>query len=67
MTRVTFEGLELYEWKLSCTVLKGEEGRNALDLPGGETKNRPNTKDKEPRAKKRQKCRTTLTLDNILY
>ena len=34
MTGVTFEGLEPYEWKLSCTVLKGEGGRKAPDLPG---------------------------------
>jgi hypothetical protein len=34
MTRAAFEGLELYEWKLSCTVLKGEGGRKAPDLPG---------------------------------
>ena len=25
--------LEPYDWKLSCTVLRGEEGSNALDLP----------------------------------
>ena len=28
-----FEKLEPYEGKLSCTVLRGEEGSNALDLP----------------------------------
>ena len=27
------EKLEPYEGKLSCTVLRGEEGSNALDLP----------------------------------
>ncbi|KMQ49374.1 hypothetical protein CHISP_3712 [Chitinispirillum alkaliphilum] len=26
--------LEPYEWKLSCTVLRGERGGNASDLPG---------------------------------
>ena len=26
--------LEPYDWKLSCTVLRGERGSNAPDLPG---------------------------------
>ena len=26
--------LEPYDWKLSCTVLRGERGSNASDLPG---------------------------------
>ena len=34
MTGVAFEGLEPCEWKLSSTVLKGEGGRKAPDLPG---------------------------------
>jgi hypothetical protein len=34
MTWITFERPELYEWKLSCTVLRGERGCKALDLPG---------------------------------
>ena len=29
----SIELLEPYEGKLSCTVLRGEEGSNALDLP----------------------------------
>ena len=29
--------LEPYEGKLSCTVLRGEGGSNALDLPDRET------------------------------
>ena len=28
--------LEPYDWKLSCTVLRGERGSNAPDLPGTE-------------------------------
>lgn len=28
--------LEPYDWKLSCTVLRGERGSNAPDLPGNE-------------------------------
>lgn len=28
--------LEPYDWKLSCTVLRGERGSNAPDLPGKE-------------------------------
>jgi hypothetical protein len=35
MTTVAFEGLELYDGKLSRTVLRGERGREAPDLPGG--------------------------------
>lgn len=34
MTEVIFEVLELCEWKLSCTVLRGEGGCKALDLLG---------------------------------
>ena len=30
--------LEPYDWKLSCTVLRGERGSNAPDLPGKATK-----------------------------
>lgn len=38
---VAFEMLELYEGKLSRTVLRGEWGGNAPDLPGkGETYNK---------------------------
>jgi hypothetical protein len=43
-TRIAFEGVQLfagledsaepYEWKLSCTVLRGERGCKASDLPG---------------------------------
>jgi conjugation system TraG family ATPase len=29
-----FKLLEPYDWKLSCTVLRGERGSNAPDLPG---------------------------------
>ena len=29
--------LEPYDWKLSRTVLRGERGSNAPDLPGGMT------------------------------
>lgn len=29
--------LEPYDWKLSCTVLRGERGSNAPDLPGKNT------------------------------
>jgi len=32
--RVAFEGLEPYDGKLSRTVLRGERGRKAPDLPG---------------------------------
>ena len=32
-TNRSYELLEPYEGKLSCTVLRGEEGSNALDLP----------------------------------
>jgi len=34
MTKAAFEGLEPYDGKLSCTVLKGERGRETPDLPG---------------------------------
>ena len=34
--------LEPYDWKLSCTVLRGERGSNAPDLPGSE--NNPGTR-----------------------
>lgn len=30
--------LEPYDWKLSCTVLRGERGSNAPDLPGKKAK-----------------------------
>ena len=33
VTNKSFELLEPYEGKLSCTVLRGEGGSNALDLP----------------------------------
>jgi hypothetical protein len=36
-TTVAFGRPEPYEWKLSCTVLRGERGGNASDLPGGKT------------------------------
>jgi hypothetical protein len=32
--RLAFEGLEPYDGKLSRTVLRGERGREAPDLPG---------------------------------
>ncbi len=35
MTTVAFGRPEPYEWKLSCTVLRGERGGNTPDLPGG--------------------------------
>jgi len=34
--RLAFEGLEPYDGKLSRTVLRGERGRKAPDLPGSE-------------------------------
>ena len=35
--------LEPYDWKLSCTVLRGERGSNAPDLPGNKTMTVPFT------------------------
>ena len=35
-TTVAFGRLEPYEWKLSCTVLRGRGGCKASDLPGVE-------------------------------
>jgi hypothetical protein len=35
----TFEVLEPYDGKLSSTVLRGEEGRKPLALPGADDKN----------------------------
>jgi hypothetical protein len=37
-TMVAFGILEPYEWKPSCTVLRGERGGNASDLPGLQNK-----------------------------
>ena len=37
--------LEPYDWKLSCTVLRGERGSNAPDLPGKALKIVPLVKD----------------------
>ena len=34
MTGIVVEVLEPYEWKLSCTVLRGERGCKVPDLPG---------------------------------
>ena len=34
-TTVAFGMPEPYEWKLSCTVLRGERRREPPDLPGG--------------------------------
>ena len=33
--------LEPYDWKLSCTVLRGERGSNAPDLPGTKSQIEP--------------------------
>ena len=41
------EKLEPYEGKPSCTVLRGEEGSNALDLP--DTPDNPSQSAKYPR------------------
>ena len=38
-TNRDLEKLEPYEGKPSCTVLRGEEGSNALDLPDQEDNN----------------------------
>ena len=38
VTNKSFELLEPYEGKLSCTVLRGEGGSNALDLPDNENR-----------------------------
>lgn len=51
-TNRDFEKLEPYEGKPSRTVLRGEEGSNALDLP-----DTPVPEDGEPR----QRPQTTLT------
>jgi hypothetical protein len=39
MIRIAFEVLEPYEWKLSSTVLRGERGCKASDLPGARHEN----------------------------
>ena len=39
-TKEDFQGLEPYDGKLSRTVLRGERGSNALDLPGVATRSR---------------------------
>ena len=33
LSEISFEPLEPYDGKLSCTVLRGERGSNAPDLP----------------------------------
>jgi hypothetical protein len=40
-----YEMLELYEVKVSRTVLKGESGSNPTDLPDKKGENIPNTTD----------------------
>lgn len=40
LSEISFEPLEPYDGKLSCTVLRGERGSNAPDLPDTKAKHR---------------------------